>query len=858
MIEEQAAATPDQVAVLEDGVALTYRDFNGRANQLAHHLMAAGVGPGQRVAICIWPSQNFVISVIAVLKSGAACVPLDPNYPKERLEYMVGDAQPSLIISERGLQPGLAGDKSRVLFLDEIEALLEGHPRVNLPADASPADLAYVIYTSGSTGKPRGVLLTHAGLVNYNYHAARLYGMTSHDRVLQFCSLSFDIALEEMFIAWFSGATLVLRSDEMPLAVPEFMNWVERHRITVLDLPTAYWHEWVHELGELKEAAPKDLRLVIVGGEKPSVSAYAKWAKAVGKRVRWINTYGPTEASICATAFEPDPNAPVPENLPIGKPLANTAVYLLDKELKPVANGAAGELHISGVGLAQGYWNRPEITRDKFIPNPFADENMGEDYKRMYKTGDRARFLPSGDIEFLGRSDNQVKIRGFRIELGEIESALGSHPAVRECAVTACADESGNQRLVAYFVPVTSNVLAIGDLRQFLLQRVPDYMVPSSWVKLDAMPMTPNGKLDRKALPAPDRLSGSSECVKPKNELEAQLVEIWQDVLGRKPIGTDENFFDLGGHSFLAARLMHRIGQALGKTLPLAMLFQAPTIAQLANVIAGKDWSQHWSSLVPIQPLGMKRPLFCVHGVGGNVLGFRELGKRMAPNYPFYGLQSQGLDGTRETLGSIEEMASLYIREVRSVQARGPYQLAGFSFGGLVAYEMAQQLISANEDVELLILFDTEAGQQEGTGASASFLRLLIEPSWQHWTRDLPKAIRKKINRTLKGVQAPKLLREVRNANRDAAEKYVLRPYPGQAIFVRAMEKLKGSGDPTTVWRGLVGSLEIQDMASDHFDMLVEPEVDHLASYLKRCIDRAESEAGAGDSFEHRLAEVQR
>ncbi len=843
LIEDQAIATPDCVAIQDGDFALTYREFNGRANQLAHYLRGRGIGAGQRVAICLWPAQNFFVSVLAVLKSGAACVPLDPNYPAERIAYMLEDVQPSLTISERGLLSGKLADAPDTLYFGEIAPLLGQHPQTNPSLDVSPADIAYVIYTSGSTGKPRGVLLRHAGLVNYNFHAARFYGMSSRDRVLQFCSVSFDIAVEEMFIAWFSGATLVLRSDEMSLAVPEFMQWIERNRITVLDLPTAYWHEWVHELSQLMTPAPDDLRLVIVGGEKPSSQAYAKWARAVGKRVRWVNTYGPTETSICATAFEPDADQPVPDNMPIGKELPNTKVYLLDEQLNPVASGEPGELHVAGVGVAEGYWNRPEITAEKFIPNPFAPKGSDDSIRRMYKTGDLARYLPSGDIEFLGRRDHQVKIRGFRIELGEIEIALAAHSAIRECVVVARDDQTGNKHLVAYFVPVTKRAPLIAELREFLSKRVPDHMVPSSWVSLDALPLTPNGKIDRKGLPDLTPGPSGSRIIGPSNELERRLVGIWQDVLGRKPIGIHDSFFDLGGHSLLAARLMHRIGQSMGQAVPLAVLFEAPTVAQLANALNTQAWSEHWSSLVPIQPLGAKPPLFCVHGVGGNVLGFSDLGKRMAPDYPLYGLQAQGLDGRGATLDSIEEMATHYIREIRSVVKQGPYRLAGFSFGGLVAYEMAQQLLADGEVVALLILFDTEAGQAKNAGTS--LVSLLTDLSWRRWTRDLPKAMGKKIRRTVKGVQTPKILRQVRNTNRAAAERYILRPYPGKVTYVRATEKLAGSGDQTVIWRSLVKSLEVQDMASDHFDMLIAPEVDNLAVYLKQCMDRTKTPASA-------------
>lgn len=838
LIEAQATIQPEHAAVVCQGQGLSYQEFNTRANQLAHYLRSRGAGPNERVGICLESSAEFAVAVLAVLKSGAACVPIDPNYPAERRAYMLQDVQARLLISEPGMLPEADLHGCELVFLaDQIE-VLSRQPHTNPDSGATPDDVAYVIYTSGSTGKPRGVLLTHAGLVSYNANASQLYSITPNDRVLQFCSVSFDIALEEQFITWLSGATLVLRTEETPLAVPEFLQWIEQQGITVLDLPTAYWHEWVHELSELKKPAPPELRLVIVGGEKPSSQAYATWRKAVGPRVRWINTYGPTEASICATAFEPayDPDARVPDNIPIGRPLPNTRVYVLDPHLNPVPAGVAGELHIAGVGVARGYFNRPEQTAEKFISDPFSAEPGA----RLYKTGDLARYLPSGDIEFLGRSDHQIKIRGFRVELGEIETTLSKHPGVREAAVIAREDVPGDKRLAAYVVLSLGAQATTADLRRHLQEKLPDHMVPSAFVILPAMPLTPNGKINRRGLPTPEFETVRDGFAIPTDALQSQLVPLWEDVLGKKPIGIRDNFFELGGHSLLAARLMHRTGQALGKTLPLAMLFEAPTIEQLATILGQDGWSRHWSSLVPIQPAGSEPPFFCVHGIGGNVLGFRELAAKMSPDYPFYGLQSHGLDGKNPCHTSIETMAAHYLDEIRSVQPQGPYFLGGFSFGGLVAYEMARQLLTQGEQAALLVLFDTYPGNSQETGAS--LIKQILQPSWRHWFHDLPKAARKRLLRSIRSLRVPQLLKDVRDSNRAAASRYTLQPYPGQATLVRATEKVRSSVDPHAAWHHLVGSLQIVEIASDHYDILLEPQVGHLAERLKACI--AEARAG--------------
>jgi amino acid adenylation domain-containing protein len=834
LIEEQAGRFPENPAVVDESRQLTYREFNARANQLAHYLRGRGVGPNVRVAICLQPRLDFAVAVLAVLKAGGACVPLDPKYPQERLAYMLQDVQARLVITESGMLPEAASVGCEPLLLADQAEQISGQSRVNPSSGVNPSDIAYVIYTSGSTGKPRGVLLAHAGLVNYNANAARMYSVGPDDRVLQFCSVSFDIALEELFITWLSGATLVLRSEDMPLAVPEFLEWIGRKRVTVLDLPTAYWHEWVHHFPQLKKPAPQDLRLVIVGGEKASSTAYAAWAASAGRQVRWVNTYGPTEASIAAAAFEPKPGRSVPENIPIGRPVANVRIYLLDRHLNPVPIGIPGELHIGGVGVAKGYLNRPELTAEKFISDPFSSQPGA----RLYKTGDLARYLPSGEIEFLGRGDDQVKIRGFRVELGEIESILAKHKVVRECTVIAREDIPGDKRLVAYLVPTAGSKLETGGLRVYLQQHLPDHMVPSAFVILQAMPLTPNGKIDKRGLPAPELNASADESVAATDALQAQLVKIWESVLGKKPIGIRDNFFELGGHSLLAARLMHRTGQALGKTLPLAMLFQAPTIDRLATVLRQDGWSRQWSSLVPIQPRGTRPTFFCVHGVGGNVLNFRELAQLMSPDHPFYGLQAQGLNGERPCFTRVEEMAAHYIQELKTIQPEGPYFIGGYSFGGLVAYEMALQLRAKGEPVGLLALLDTYAGRLRSV--SGSVLRMALHPTRQSLFHDIPKAAGESLQRRVRGLLISRVLKNVLRTNQTAADRYILRPYDGKVTLFRASElSLRSFEDLYSAWTAVaLGGLEVQEITGDHGGVLVSPQVDALATKLKASIDK--------------------
>jgi aspartate racemase len=557
--------------------------------------------------------------------------------------------------------------------------------------------------------------------------------------------------------------------------------------------------------------------------------------------VRWVNTYGPTETSVIVTAFEPREWENIPAILPIGRPIANTKIHILDQNLQPLPVGIPGDLYVSGPGLARGYLNRPEITAEKFIRDPFSRQPGA----RMYMTGDRARYLANGDIEFAGRTDDQVKIRGYRVELKEIESVLGSYAGVREVVVVAReqARENGSadKHLAAYVVPSREQAPTGSELRAYLKQKLPDYMVPSAFVLLEAMPKTPNGKVDRRAMPAPKPadFAAAHEFVAPADELEKQLIKIWGAVLGKDHIGIRDNFFDLGGHSLLAARLMHRIEQTLGQRLPLAALLQAPTVEQLAAVLRQEGWSASWSSLVAIQPEGNRPPFFCVHGVGGNVVGFRDLARHLGADQPFYALQPQGLDGKRPCLTSIEKMAERYIKEIRRVQPEGPYRIGGYSFGGLVAYEMAQQLRAQEQEVSLLALFDTYPGKMESRSAAMRNLSKLPLKEAVSFLVKKGIFVMSTLGKRLELQMLPKPLRNVRQACAKAAAGYDVQPYDGQVTLFRVKEKSAGSlDDPYAIWwRMAAGGVDLREISGDHLSLLKEPQVRLLAEELNDALD---------------------
>jgi amino acid adenylation domain-containing protein len=835
LVELQVVRTPDAIAAVHAGKTLSYSELNSRANQLARFLLQLGVKPGARVGIALRPSLNLPVALLAVLKAGGACLPLDLSYPKERLELMLEDAQPAAVLTEDRWMNALAFAKAETVCLDSQEADVFRGTQDNLECSTTEQSVAYVIYTSGSTGKPRGVLLPHRGLANHNQAAVALYDLQPSDRVLQFSSISFDIAIEEIFPALISGAAIVLKTDSFSLQAGEFLQWINQNRVTVLDLPTAFWHELVHQLeGSEDVALPSSLRLVILGGEKASTKVYRVWEKFTGNRVRLINTYGPTEASVIVSAFEPArfPEVKLGDSLPLGHPVANAEIYLLDQDLKPVPPGTAGELHIGGAPLASGYLNHPERTAEKFVAHPFSRDPKA----RLYKTGDLARHTPDGVLEFLGRVDFQVKIRGFRVELGEIEAVLHQYPSLAEAVVLSHENDNGDKNLVAYVVWSAGQRRASdSELSGFLKQRLPEYMVPAAFVALERLPLTANGKVDRRALPKPEFAPVSVAAPGlPQDKTQAQLVGIWQTVLGKKPIGIHDNFFELGGHSLLAARLMHRVGQAFGMTLPLAMLFQSPTIEKFAAALQQDALSQLWSSLVPIQPSGFKPAFFCVHGVGGNVLNLRQLARHMSPDYPLYGLQAQGLDGKRPCASSLEEMASHYIREIRTVQPEGPYFLGGYSMGGLIAYEMAQQLSAKGEEVALVALLDTYPGSMKPV--AHSIFQMLLSPR-RLWA-EVPYAALDSIRRRIKRGRVEPALKNVFQQNAAAGDRYVLRPYAANVALFRAADKSwRSHGDPYALWTTLAAKLEIHEMPGDHRGILYEPQVENLAGRLKTRID---------------------
>lgn len=585
LFETQVEKTPDAVAAIFENQKLTYRELNAKANQLAHYLQKLGVAPEVLVGICVERSLEMIVGILGILKAGGAYVPLDPAYPQERLALMLEDANLSLLLTQQQLKEWLPQNQHQTIYLDADWPLIVQESQENLEIKVTDANLAYVIYTSGSTGKPKGVLVQHKSLVNYTVSACKNYQISIGDRFLQFASICFDVAAEEIFTSLVVGATIVLRNDSMLNSVLAFLEKCHQLKITVLALPTAFWHQITAEFAE-NLPLPESLRLVIIGGEKALPQRLANWLQLVSNKVQLINSYGPTEATIGTTISNlsnlEELNIALRE-VPIGKPIDNIQIYILDDYLQPTPIGIPGELYISGLGVARGYLNQPQLTAEKFIPNPFSNEAGTS----LYKTGDLARYLPNGEIEILGRVDYQVKIRGFRIELGDIEAKLNQHSDVKEAVVKVWEDEQGDKRLVGYVSFQSKPELTVTQLRSFLKEQLPEYMIPSAFVILEALPLTPNGKIDRRALTAPEKFRPelATNYVIPQTKIEQTIANIWQKALNIEKIGIHNNFFELGGHSLLMLRVHSELREILATDLSMLDLFRYPTISSLADYL---------------------------------------------------------------------------------------------------------------------------------------------------------------------------------------------------------------------------------------------------------------------------------
>lgn len=858
LFEAQVERTPEAIALVFENERLTYGELNRRTNQLANHLRSLGVKPEVPVGIILKHSLEAVIGLLGILKSGGVYVPLDPACPKERLAFMLEDAEVPVLLTQEALLARLPEHRAKAVCVDSDREIIAQASPENPVCLTMGENQAYVIYTSGSTGRPKGVIVSHGATAEHCLSIQRHYELNPDDRVLQFGSLSFDLSLEQILPTLIVGATLVMLNG-YAWQVPDFHKKISEYELTVLNIPTGYWQELAREWADCVELVPNIRpRVFIVGGAAMLPEFVDLWQRTPMSSIRLIDAYGPTEATITATAFDINPWRRERSRVPIGRPLANREAYILNRHGNPVPVGIAGELFIGGACLARGYLNRADLTADNFVPNAFSKEAGA----RMYKTGDLARYLADGNIEFLGRTDNQVKIRGFRIELEEIDVVLRQHRKVRDAIVHARQDASGEKQLVAYVVAQPESRPTAIDLRGFLKEKLPDYMMPAVFVPLDALPLMSSGKVDRGALPEPE-LTGSEGrkgFVAARNELELQLSNLWEEVLGIRPIGVTDNFFELGGHSLAAVRLFALIEKRMGKKVPLATVFQGATIEYLATILRQHETPAALrSSLVAIQPSGKRRPLFLIHPAGGHVFPYVHLAHYLGSDQPCYGLQAKGLEEGQEVQSRIEDMSAYYIEALRTVQPKGPYLIGGWSMGGVVAFDMAQQLHARGERVALLALLDARIPTADEEVADEDFeARLLIDfvhyfglsmdprealarlPKHELLERVLEHAKRAGLMPADIEVSHAQPFIELCKADFRATRNYVLHEYPGRITLFKAGQDLAGtSSDPTLGWNEwAAGGTEVYIVPGNHATMVYKPHVEMLAEKLRACLDR--------------------
>ena len=702
LFEARVDQNPEAIALVFENESWSYQKLNCQANQLARHLRELGVGRDTLVALCVDRSMEMVVGLLAILKAGGAYVPMDPEYPKDRLEFMLRDTQASVLVTQKRISQILPDYPGHRVCIDENRERIARESDDNLVREATADSPAYVIYTSGSTGTPKGVMIRHDSVCNFLASMAAEPGMCSTDALLAVTTLSFDIAGLEIYLPLSVGARILLVSRDVAADGFRLSAQLSDSGATMMQATPVTWRMLLASGWQ----GSRELK-ILCGGEALSEELASQLAPRCASL--W-NMYGPTETTIWSSIQR------IPENIgkiTLGRPIANTQYYVLDGHLNPVPVGVAGELHIGGAGLARGYLNRPELVSEKFIANPFRNYSTA----CLYKTGDRVRYLPGGEIEFLGRIDEQVKIRGYRIELGEIEATLGQHAGVQQAVVLAREDTPGEKRLVAYIVATPGSSLWANDLRAFLLQKLPEYMVPAIFVPLESLPLTANGKLDRKALPAPDQTRHELDetIVSPRTPFEATLASIWSEVLKLDKVGIHDNFFNLGGHSLLAIQVITRIRNRFSLDLPVRALFEAPTIAQLASRLEhpskpvlnsnGKAINSH---LIELCRGPNQKPIFCFPyrcGVQGEYTHFLRLAKYMG-EYSFYGLQAKAADSHTPLQASVEELSANYVREIEVFDPHGPYYLLGDCAGAPEAYETARQLWMRGKKVGLLIMLD--------------------------------------------------------------------------------------------------------------------------------------------------------
>jgi amino acid adenylation domain-containing protein len=872
LFELQAARRPHAVAVVTAARALTYGELDERSSRLARLLRVAGAGAGSLVAIHLGRSPEMIVAVLGALKSGAAYVPLDPAWPRRRIAWiletlgvahLIADGSRLQAVAElAALTPGLAHllcleppatgaappawpATLRVWSAGDLAATSGPAPAPG----ASPDGLAYVIFTSGSTGTPKGVMVHHRPAINLVEWINRAFAVGPGDRLLFVAALTFDLSVYDIFGVLAAGASIRLAAAEELGEPAHLLSILHREPITLWDSAPAALQQLTPFFGRTAPAArSRALRWVLLSGDWIPVALPGLLHQEL-PAVRIGALGGATEATIWSNCFVVDAVPAGAVSIPYGRPIQNARYHILDRDLRPCPIGVPGDLHIGGGCLAAGYAGDAAQTAWRFHPDPFG----GEPGARLYRTGDRARHWPDGLIEFLGRLDQQVKIHGFRIELGEVEAALRQAPGVQDCVILARPDRAGDSRLVAYAVPARGAELRAPALRAWLAERLPSFMVPAAFVTLDRLPVSANGKLDRAALPPPEGEPRQGRYNAPRTLEELWLIELWEDLLGVPEIGVRDDFFELGGHSLLVVRLQAQIESRFAVELPLASLLAGPTVERVAALIARRSGGPGWSPLVALQPAGDRPPLVCVHPGAGTAFAYVGLCRCLGDDQPCYGLQAPGLEEGQQPLTSVEAMAELYLGALRQALPGGPCHLVGWSFGGLVAYEMARRVRSQGGSLGLLALLDTGARLGDPLDDHELLSEMLAArfPAFPAERLAPLGGIDERLACVVQWAQEQELVApgfdlararrvfDMHRRNMDAAVAYSPAPFPGRLTLFNSAESGPGTGeDPTRGWGALcAGGVEIHVVPGTHQTLLEPPRHRLLAERLRLCMD---------------------
>lgn len=874
LFEAQAARSPDAPALLFEGAALTYRELNARANQVGRCLQARGMGRGILVGLCLERSLESVVALLGILKAGAAYVPLDPEHPAERLAYFLRDARLTVVVTDRKVGEGRLGASGLfagldLFCLDEPRAQMAAESTANLDGDVGPDDPLYVLYTSGSTGAPKGVVGLHRGAVNRSTWMGRRFPFAADEVCCHKTASSWVDSVAELFDPLLHGVPTLLLRAEAARDPDRLVAALREAGVTRLVLVPSLLAALLDRFPDLGHRLPR-LRTWFCSGE-PLPPELARRFHAATPNARLLNVYGSSEVSADVTWHDTASASPLTRRVPIGRPLDNARVYVLDRWRNPVPVGVPGDLYVGGAGLAGGYLHRPDLAEERF---PLVDARLLEadapdasplhhspltpdpsPLTRLFRTGDRARWLANGTLDLLGRTDDLVKIRGHRVSPAEVESVLREHPQVRAAMVLARQRDAAERQLVAYVVAAPGSDPSAGDLREYLRERVPGWMVPGALLLLPELPLTPAGKVDRARLPAPGEADREPERAgtPPRDSLEWELAGLWAEVLETPGVGVEESFFELGGHSLLAVRLLVEVERRFGKRVPVATLLEAPDVARFAARLRGPDLPPA-SCLVALQPEGNRPPFFCVHSLDGLVIYYRNLARRLGPEQPFYGLQARAHARGEPFRTRVEELAADYLAEIRALRPRGPYCLGGLSFGGLVAWEMAQQLQAAGEEVAPVALLDTWGPGYPRylpqAGRLGSHLRNVLRATPEGrkaYLRTRLDAARRRLRRRAERLlpnltsTGPASANAAERAHLEAIRAYVVQPYAGRVTLFRALEQPTGCvADPRSGWGPFAPNLEVHAIPGGHGGIIVEPNVRELAAALARCFARGD------------------